>query len=104
MLKRKKAVGTDLQQDARQDHAASRGRLDVRQRQPGMQGKERNLDRESSKQRQEDPDLQIASASGSIRSAAVIAGIENVIARFTVLPVQNTIVSSPRRSADCRPT
>ena len=53
-LNRTKAVGADLQQDAGQDHAAGRRGLHVGQRQPGVQRKQRHLDRESGKQCQED--------------------------------------------------
>ena len=51
------AVGADLQQHARQEHAAGCRGLDVGQRQPGVQRHQRHLHREAGKQRQEDPKL-----------------------------------------------
>ena len=54
----RETVSAYLQQHARQQDAARRGRLDVGQRQPGVQGKQWRLNGKTGKQRQENPDLQ----------------------------------------------
>jgi len=51
------AVGADLQHDAGQEHAAGGGRLDVGQRQPGVQRHQRHLDGEAGHQGQKDEQL-----------------------------------------------
>ena len=57
-IESQEAVGADLQQNARQDHAARGGRLHVSQGQPGVQRKKRDFDGETREQGQEKPKLQ----------------------------------------------
>ena len=60
------AVGAHLQQHAGQDDRAGGRRLDVRVGQPGVERKQRHLDRERERERQEEPELQ--SCAGACRS------------------------------------
>ena len=53
-----KAVDAQLEEDAGQIDAAAGGRLDVGQRQPGVEGNDRHLDGEADEQRDEDDHLQ----------------------------------------------
>ncbi len=57
--KRMKAVRAHLQQNARQDHRARRGRLNVGVRQPGVEREHRHLDGEPDGERDEDPNLHL---------------------------------------------
>ena len=52
-----KAVDADLEQDAGQQHAAGGRRLDVGQRQPGVQREQRHLDGEADHHGDEHPEL-----------------------------------------------
>ena len=62
MLNRKQAVAAHLEQHARQEDRPGRRRLDVGQRQPGVEREHRHLDREAGQEQQEDQHLRAASS------------------------------------------
>jgi hypothetical protein len=55
------AVGPHLQQHAGEDHGSRGGRLDVRVRQPGVEGEERHLDRKRDSEGEEHPPFRLPS-------------------------------------------
>ena len=59
------AIGTELEQDRRQDHRAAGRRLGVRVRQPGVHRPHRHLHRESKQEAEEERDLHAQRQDGS---------------------------------------
>ncbi len=68
------AVGADLQKHAGQEDAAGRGGFRMRQRQPGVQRKERHLDGKAGEQGQKQPRLQRGAHAGMIRGGVLQVG------------------------------
>ena len=81
------AVAADLQQDAGQDHADRRRRLDVGVGQPGVERERRQLDAEADEEQDEDPRLDRRGRSSSV-SVAIARQLHDVerVAREDGLP------------------